>query len=102
MSIIVLIGTCTQVPTGNAASASEQTNVEVMTRQLNALEDTVRRSAEIADEPGKRFFLDYERLAGDIRRMRHGLESYLSPSRAQPRDPVEISGSYTTTGKSHP
>lgn len=29
MRIIVQIGTCTQVPKGNAASASEQTNIEV-------------------------------------------------------------------------
>lgn len=92
--LIVVLGTCTQVETGHAASASERTNVEVMIRQLNALEDTAHRSAQVANEPGQRFFLDYERLAGDIGRIRHGLENYLSPSRAQPRDPVEIAGSY--------
>jgi len=94
IGLIVLLGTCTQIPTATAASASEQTNLEVMIRQLNALEDTARRSAKVTDEPGKRFFLDYQRLSSDIERIRHGLESYLSPSRAQPRDPVEISGSY--------
>jgi RAQPRD family integrative conjugative element protein len=82
-----------------AASASEQANLDVMIRQLNALEDTARRSAQVADEPGKRYFFDYQRLAGDIARIRHGLESYMTPSRAQPRDPVELSGSYTTEGK---
>lgn len=81
-----------------AASASEQANLDVMIRQLNALEDTARRSAQVADEPGKRFFFDYQRLAGDIARIRHGLEGYLTQSRAQPRDPVELSGQYTTEG----
>lgn len=102
VGLIVLIATCTQVPTGNAATASEQTNLEVMIRQLNALEDTARRSAKVADEPSKRFFLDYPRLVGDIERIRHGLENYLSPNRAQPRDPVEISGSYTTAQTGDP
>lgn len=82
-----------------AASASEQANLDVMIRQLNALEDTARRSAQVADEPGKRYFFDYQRLAGDIARIRHGLESYMTPSRAQPRDPIELSGNYTTEGK---
>ncbi|MCS7927955.1 type III effector Hop protein, partial [Pseudomonas aeruginosa] len=30
-----------------------------MIRQLNALEDTARRSAQGADEPGQRFYFDY-------------------------------------------
>ncbi|WP_253219537.1 RAQPRD family integrative conjugative element protein [Pseudomonas chlororaphis] len=100
--MIVLIGSCIHIPLSAAASASEQSNLEVMIRQLNALEDTARRSAKVADEPGKRFFFDYQRLAGDIERIRHGLEGYLTPSRAQPRDPVEMSGNYTKTGVSNP
>jgi RAQPRD family integrative conjugative element protein len=54
--------------------ASEQANLEVMNRQLNALDDTARRSAQVADEPGKRHFFDYQHLAGDIAQFRHGLE----------------------------
>jgi RAQPRD family integrative conjugative element protein len=53
----------------------------------------------VGDEPGKRFFFDYQRLAGDIARIRHGLEDYLTPSRAQPRDTVELSGQYTKQGR---
>lgn len=82
-----------------AASASEQSNLDVMIRQLNALENTARHSANIPDEPGQRYFFDYPRLAGDIARIRHGLQAYLTPSRAQPRDPVELSGQYTTQGQ---
>jgi RAQPRD family integrative conjugative element protein len=81
-----------------AANASEQANLEVMIRQLNALEDTARRSAQVAEEPGQRYFFDYQRLASDIQRVRQGLQDYLTPSRAQPRDPAELTGNYTLTG----
>ncbi len=96
--LIVLLGCGLPISYAAAASASEQANLDVMIRQLNALEDTARRSAQVADEPGKRYFFDYQRLAGDIARIRHGLEGYLTPSRAQPRDTVELSGQYTTEG----
>ncbi|NNA99287.1 conjugal transfer protein [Pseudomonas gessardii] len=97
--LIALSGCGLPISHATAASASEQANLDVMIRQLNALEDTARRSAQIADEPGKRYFFDYQRLAGDIARIRLGLEAYLTPSRAQPRDPVELSGQYTTEGR---
>lgn len=97
--LISIFGICLPASHAVAASASEQANLDVMIRQLNALEDTARRSAQVADEPGKRYFFDYQRLAGDIARIRHGLEGYLTPSRAQPRDPAELSGQYTTEGR---
>lgn len=97
--LIVLFGCSLPVSHAAAASASEQANLDVMIRQLNALEDTARRSAQVVDEPGKRYFFDYQRLAGDIARIRRGLEGYLTPTRAQPRDPVELSGQYTTEGR---
>lgn len=100
--LIALFGCCLHLPHAAAASASEQANLEVMIRQLNALEDTARRSAQVADEPGKRYYFDYQRLAGDIERIRHGLEGYMTPSRAQPRDPADISGDYTKTGGGRP
>lgn len=82
-----------------AVSAAEHAYINAMLRQLNALEDTAQRSAQFADEPSKRYIFDYQRLTDDIARIRHGLKDYLSPSRAQPRDPVELSGSYTTEGR---
>lgn len=97
-SLAALICCGLTAPDAIASNASEQANLEVMIRQLNALEDTVRRSARIADEPGQRYFFDYQRLTSDIQRVRQGLQDYLTPSRAQPRDPVELSGDYTLTG----
>ena len=97
-ALISVSGSFSLMPTAHAAGASELANIEVMIRQLNALEDSARRSATIASEPGQRYYFDYERLAGDIQRVRQGLQEYLTPSRAQPRDPAELTGKYTLSG----
>lgn len=99
LSIILLFGCPPFSSYSAAAPTSEQATLDVLLRQLNALEDTVHRSAPIANAPGKRYYFDYQRLADDIARIRHGLKDYLSPPRAQPRDPVELSGNYTTEGR---
>ena len=96
---IALAGFTLPIAHASAASASEQSNLAIMIRQLNTLEDTAQRSAQLTDEPGKRYYFDYPRLTRDIERIRLGLENYLTPSRAQPRDPVELSGSYSTEGR---
>ncbi len=77
-----------------AGTASEQANVDVMIRQLNAVEAVARRSAELPSDGSSRYHLDYNRLAADIARIRQGLQDYLAPSRAQPRDAAELSGQY--------
>lgn len=98
MGLAALLAWLMLAPDAVAATASEHANLEVMIRQLNALEDTARRSAQVAEEPGQRYFFDYQRLASDIQRVRQGLQDYLTPSRAQPRDPAELTGNYTLTG----
>ncbi|CAM2934459.1 integrative conjugative element protein, RAQPRD family [Pseudomonas gessardii] len=95
-SAFTLLAVCAFIPHAFATSATEHSNLAVMIRQLNALEATAQQSAQLAVEPSNnRFFLDYQRLASDIERIRLGLENYLTPNRAQPRDTVEISGGYT-------
>ncbi len=85
-------------PTHAAGTASEQANVDVMIRQLNAVEAVARRSAELPSDGSSRYRLDYNRLAADIARIRQGLQDYLAPSRAQPRDAAELSGQYQREG----
>lgn len=53
-----------------AGTASEQANVDVMIRQLNAVEAVARRSAELPSDGSSRYHLDYNRLAADIARIR--------------------------------
>lgn len=79
----------------NAAIASERVYIDLLVHQLNALEETASRSAELSEKTEERYHFDYSLLMDDIARIRRGLKDYLSPHRAQPRDPVELSGSYT-------
>ncbi|WP_242200269.1 MULTISPECIES: RAQPRD family integrative conjugative element protein [unclassified Pseudomonas] len=78
-----------------AASAHEQSQLSLVLQQLDTIERIAAR-AETANrpEPDDRYSFDYPRLTQDIRRIRHGIQDYLSPSRAQPRDPGELVGNY--------
>jgi RAQPRD family integrative conjugative element protein len=78
-----------------AASAHEQDQLSLVQQQLDTLERLATR-AEAASraEPNERYRFDYPRLSQDIQRIRQGVQGYLSPSRAQPRDPTELVGDY--------
>jgi len=43
---------------------------------------------------GERYHFDYSRLLADLAQVRTGIQTYLAPSRAQPRDLTELSGDY--------
>lgn len=79
----------------NAASALEQVQLSLALQQLDTIERLATR-AETARtaEPDARYRFDYPRLTQDLQRIRQGVQGYLSPSRAQPRDPAELVGDY--------
>lgn len=85
-----------------AGTASEQANLELVLRQLNMIEQVVQKSAELPASEGQRYHFDYQRLLDDVDQVRAGIQGYLSPSRAQPRDPGQLSGHYTRTGSDKP
>ncbi|AZL69439.1 MULTISPECIES: integrative conjugative element protein, RAQPRD family [Pseudomonas] len=95
------------VPLGAfAQDIRENSDFGLMQRQIDAIEllaDRARSSATGADRVRYRF--DYPRLTADLERVRHGISKYLSPSRAQPADLVELTGDYRTetpdSGPSH-
>jgi RAQPRD family integrative conjugative element protein len=78
-----------------AASAHEQDQLSLIQRQLDTIERLATR-AEVAStaEPDVRYRFDYLRLSKDIQRIRQGVQGYMSPSRAQPRDATELVGDY--------
>jgi len=78
-----------------AASAHEQDQLSLIQRQLDTIERLATR-AEAAStvEPVERYRFDYLRLSKDIQRIRQGVQGYMSPSRAQPRDATELVGDY--------
>ena len=83
------------LPAIAADDSLERERLAALTRQL----DLVNRLADQADAispPGhRRYHFDYARLREDVQRMRAGVEDYLTPQRAQPRDPVPLAGNYT-------
>ncbi|WP_448125448.1 integrative conjugative element protein, RAQPRD family [Pseudomonas veronii] len=80
---------------GYAAPAYEQEQLSLVQQQLDIIERLATRT-ETANrsEPHERYRFDYPRLIQDIQRIRQGVHWYLSPSRAQPRDPSELVGDY--------
>lgn len=59
---------------------------------IGQLADRASRSSVDAD--GARYRFDYSKFAADLERVKQGIHRYLSPSRAQPIDPVELTGDY--------
>ncbi|GFE79163.1 hypothetical protein GCM10011487_11630 [Steroidobacter agaridevorans] len=80
-----------------ADSDLENARLAALMRQLDVLD---RLAAQSASSPpaNTRYHFDYARLRQDLVRIRTGIEDYLSPSRAQPRDPDTLSGEYRREG----
>lgn len=70
----------------NLASALHQ--LDLLDRFLISVASTYQPS------PGERYHFDHVRLREDLRRVRAGIHAYLSPPRAQPREPELLSADY--------
>ncbi|VVQ25675.1 RAQPRD family integrative conjugative element protein [Pseudomonas fluorescens] len=78
-----------------ASDAHEQSQLSLIFQQLDTIEHLATRAETVnTSESVERYRFDYPRLSQDIQRIRHGVQGYLSPSRAQPRDPSELVGDY--------
>lgn len=75
-------------------TAPEHAQLAALARQLDLFERTARHSASLARTERVRYHFGYARLQQDIERIRAGIGDYLTPQRAQPRDPVELLGDY--------
>ena len=75
---------------------SEHARLAILVRQLDMLERIATESQTLSCNQNGRYYFDYQRLHTDMQRIRTGIRDYLTPQRAQPRDPVEISGNYIT------
>jgi RAQPRD family integrative conjugative element protein len=77
------------------ADDSEREVLEALTRHLDSARRLAIRAASIAPQEAGRHHFDYWRLQEDLVRVRAGIEDYLVPQRAQPRDPLPVSGDYS-------
>lgn len=91
------------MPDGVGRVPAQRQELVAALRQLDALERTVADSAARAPiQPGERYHFDYPRLLADLARVRAGIRTHLTPSRAQPRDPSELAGDYRTERSASP
>lgn len=86
------------VPATAADSSTERVRLAAVLRQLDLVDRLIDDSAESAAIRGTRYHLDYGRLRADISRVRTGIEQYLTPVRAQPRDDEALNGTYAAEG----
>lgn len=96
LPLLAFAGTVGALPLNAWADTPVQRQeLSAAVRQIQALERLVETSAaSTPGEPGQRYHFDYPRLRVDLERVRAGLQDYLTPLRAQPRDPAELAGQY--------
>ena len=74
-----------------ADDTPEREQLAALARQLDLIDRLAEHAAHTAPQERARYHFDYARLRADLKRVRAGLQDYLVPQRAQPRDPVRWS-----------
>ena len=74
--------------------ALEREQLAALARQLDLIDRLAEHAVHTAPQARARYHFDHARLRKDLRRVRAGIQDYLTPPRAQPRDPVELAGDY--------
>lgn len=85
-----------------AEEDAERAQLAAIVRQLDQLQRQAEHASALAPQERRRYHLDYPRLQADLQRVRSGLQDYLAPVRAQPRDVQPLSASYRTEDTSGP
>lgn len=78
-----------------AAPLTEREELSLSLNQLRQIEASLHRAQQSARTGvNERYYFDYQRIHSDITTMRSGIEHYLTPTRAQPRDTATLVGQY--------
>jgi RAQPRD family integrative conjugative element protein len=72
----------------------EREQLAALARQLDLIDRLVEHAANTAPQARARYHFDYARLRADLKRVRTGVQDFLVPQRAQPRDPIPLTGDY--------
>lgn len=80
-----------------ASETFEREQLTLVLKQLqNAQRITVAAHQNITPTETERFWFDYERLERDLEKIQLGIERYMTPNRAQPRElHGDMASSYT-------
>lgn len=92
LALIIALAGASPASAGDASAEHEQ--LAALARQLDLLDRLAEHAANTAPQERARYHFDYARLRADLNRVRAGLQDYLVPQRAQPRDPVPLAGDY--------
>lgn len=92
LTLTIALAGASSASAGDATAEHEQ--LAAIARQLNLIERLAEYAANTAPQERARYHFDYARLHQDIGRIRAGINDYLVPQRAQPRDPVPLAGDY--------
>ncbi|WP_321897197.1 integrative conjugative element protein, RAQPRD family [Burkholderia cepacia] len=76
--------------------APEREQLAAVIRQLDLADRVARHATHTPSEERARYHFDYARLREDLKRIRAGVQDYLVPQRAQPRDPFPMIGDYVS------
>ncbi len=102
-SLLVAAGLQSAIAADNTA---EREQLAALARQLELVDRLAEHAADVSPQDRARYHFDYARLREDVKRIRAGVQDYLVPQRAQPRDPMPLAGDYTrsdeTDGKEAP
>lgn len=82
-------------PARATSIVSEHEQLTALTRQLDLADYLASQASGSSTQGHSRYYFDYTRLRDDLKRVRTGVQDYLVPQRAQPRDPVLLDGHYT-------
>lgn len=85
-----------------ADDAAEPERLIALVRQLDMLDRLAEHSERLPKHDATRYHFDYVRLREDIERVRSGIRDYLTPQRAQPRDPGALIGDYRQEAEDAP
>jgi RAQPRD family integrative conjugative element protein len=77
-----------------ADDTPEREQLAALARQLDLIDRLAEHAATTAPQARARYHFDYARLRADLKRVRTGVQDFLVPQRAQPRDPVPMAGDY--------
>lgn len=81
-------------PAHAADDTPEREQLAALARQLDLLDRLAEHATNTAPQYRSRYNFDYARLRTDLKRVRAGVQDYLVPRRAQPRDSVPLTGDY--------
>lgn len=92
LALITALAGASPASAGDATAEHEQ--LAALARQLDLIDRLAEHATSTAPQARARYHFDYARLRADLQRVRTGLQDYLVPQRAQPRDPVPLAGDY--------